>query len=159
MSERLKMSGCFLGGPLLADQLFMGLSESALQELASLRRRKLLKEGVAIISTGAHSMNVCILCSGSAALYVQTHEGRKILRQIASNEIMGVPEAISDASFEYEIVTTSPASIDVIKKNDFIDFINKHKELCFKLLENLGTNLQRSYSMFSEHPGPPHKGT
>lgn len=144
------MSGCFLGGPLFADHLFQGLPKGALEEFTKLRRRKLLKEGIPIVTNGTTSVNVCILTSGSAIFCVPTKKGRKILREISPNELMGITEAISGATFEYDVITTSPTFVDVIKKADFIDFLNTHPEFCFKLLRDIGSNLQKSYRTFSE---------
>lgn len=152
MSEPVQMSGCFLGGPLSADHLLQGLPKAALEKFSKLRRRKLLKEGTSIVSAGTTSKNICILCSGSAIFCVPSQAGRKILREMAPNELMGVTEAISGATFEYDVITTSPTFLDVIKKADFLDFMNKTPEFCFRLLTDLGSNLQKSYQTFSEQP-------
>lgn len=149
------MSGCFLGGPLSADHLLQGLPKASLEAFSKLRRRKLLKEGVPIVSAGTTSINVCILCSGSAIFCVPTKKGRKILREMSPNELMGVTEAISGATFEYEVITTAPTFVDVIKKADFIEFLNTNPEFCFRLLKDIGSNLQTSYQNFTEKPRKP----
>lgn len=150
MSERVQMSGCFLGGPLIADHLLQGLSKSSLGAFSKLRRRRLLNRNMPIVSAGTFPKNVCILCSGSAMVCVQTESGRKVLREMLPNELMGVTEAISGTYFEYDVVTTEPTFIDVIKKRDFVDFLNTNPAFCFRLLTDIGANLQKSYRNFSD---------
>ena len=149
MGDRVQKSGCFIGGPLVAEHLFAGLPRHALEAFSKLRRRRLFQKGVPIASPGTPVKNICILCSGSAVIRVHSGSGTTVVREVVPNELLGITEAMSHSPFEYEILTTQPCFIDLIDAEDFGSFMTSQPEFCFRLFKDLGTNLQRSYLAFS----------
>lgn len=150
MVDRIDMSGCFLGGPLIAEHLFAGLPKHTLEAFSRLRRRRLLREGVPISSRGTQVKDICIFCSGKAVIRIPSDPDNTIIREIVPNELLGITEAFSQSAFQYDIITTLPSFIDFVRTDEFMAFMTTEPELCFRLLRYLGTNLRKSYTEFTK---------
>ena len=140
----------FFGRPFLADQLFCGLTRTAHQALSEIKRPILFKKSQIIYGTSDLPNNIYILREGEARLFITTkRKPHCIVRNILTNEVLGLPESLAYFQYEAGVETTTSCICDSIERKDLIGLLEDNSELCYRLLGVLGDNLNKCYKAFS----------
>lgn len=148
VAENYDILGCFHVAPNSADRLFDGLSVSAQRSLAKIRNIKRIKKQKIVWHAGERP-GIYVLISGRAEEFVfNPLNGRNIARSVARNEIFGIAETIGKIPAKTSLKTLTQCDFIFIDPDDFIIFLNRFPELSFRLLHQLGLNLDKTYKEF-----------
>jgi len=143
--EHPAISEYFLTSGFLADELFFDLSLKAQKKLQRIKQNKQIAAGETVFASGENSRGIYLLRAGDARLL---HYADQAVRAVRENEILGLTEAITDLPYETGVRAFSPCEFEFIRRADFIEFLQTEPEICFRLLQILGTNIQKIYRIF-----------
>jgi CRP-like cAMP-binding protein len=143
--EKEKISDYFFNNALVAGDLFGELSPESQTSLSGIKRELEFAENEIIWEYGKMPCCIYILVEGEAEIL---YRGVQSVHRIKQNEILGVTEAISNLPYEISIKTDTPCRFECIRRDDFIEFLQTESEICFRLLQRLGVNLQKFYRLF-----------
>lgn len=138
------ISDQFFGTAFLADDLFRSLAPEVEERLFAARRRKHFGANELIIARAEKPCLIYLLRQGTAQIVYHDEQPARLLAQ---NEILGLTEALSNLPCEITVRTVSPCSFDCITHDDFLEFLQNEPEVCFRLLQILGTNLQKLFRL------------
>lgn len=133
--------------PILADNLFCGLTVKSLAFLAKIKKTKRIREGGKLFSAGEMPCAVYLLREGQAHLFVNDSRNTQSARPIELNEILGSTEVIANLPYGMTAETITSCLCECIRREDFIRFLYDEPDVCFRLLQTLSLNLQKSYQL------------
>lgn len=137
------------GNGFCADMLFCNLPPKSLEFLTRVKHKKQFQKGTAVISEGDLPQCVYVLLRGQAQVLLKKKLNEQtVVRFVEPNEIFGLTEAISNSPFEISVETISPCLFEIIARRDFISFLHNDSSVCFRLVQLLGFNIQKSYYSF-----------
>jgi CRP-like cAMP-binding protein len=142
--ENSTISDHFFGNAFLADDLLVSLSPAAEENLRAVTHRQEFGANETVFARGQTACCVYFLRRGTAQI---VYHDEQPVRLIAANEILGLTEALSNLPYEIAVHTVTPCSFDRITRADFLDFLQREPEICFRLLQILGTNLQKLFRL------------
>jgi CRP-like cAMP-binding protein len=88
---------------------------------------------------------IYLLVKGKVQLLLN---GKDVIQFIEPDEIFGLTEAIANLPYEMNAETSSTCLCECIGREEFIRFLQTEPEVCFRLVQMLGLNLQKSYQLF-----------
>jgi len=138
-------SECFFGNAFLADDLFCGLASETQNSLLAVKQTKRFAENEMIFASGQMPCCIYFLTTGEAQILCNA----VFIRSVKKNEILGLPEAIANLPYKISVKTTAPCVFQCIGRDDFIRFLRNEPEVCFRLLQIIGANLQKVYQLFT----------
>lgn len=138
--ERQKISEHFFNNALCADDLFCGLSSASADSLSAVKREKHFAKGETVFANGQLPCCIFILLEGEAEIRYQG-----AVYPVRQNEILGLTEALANLPYEIGVETLTPCRFECIRCDDFLLFLQNEPEICFRLLQKLGANLQKIY--------------
>jgi CRP-like cAMP-binding protein len=139
----------FFGNSFSADHLFCGLSPKTLKTLTRIKQKEHFPKGIFICKTGNMPHGVYILFQGQAQLNISIEPNEKnVIRPVEPNEIIGLTETLANLPFKTNILTITPCIFEFIESDAFLHFLHDESEICFRLVQLLGLNLQKSYQLF-----------
>lgn len=131
--------------PILADNLFCGLAAKSLASLAKIKQTKKIHKGETFFSVGEMPCCVYVLREGAARIILKRAGNIMANRVIEPNEIIGLTETIANLPYEMKAEAVTSCLCECIRREDFIRFLRNEPEVCFRLVETLGLNLQKAY--------------
>jgi CRP-like cAMP-binding protein len=152
--ERHKISEQFFNNAFRAADLFSGLSHASQNSLRAVKLEKEFARDETIFASGQMPRGIYILTEGEAQTL---YHGVEPVHLIEKNEILGVPETISNLPFETSVKTLVPCRFEFIRRDaflaflkdePFLAFLKDEPETCFRLLQILGANLHKLYRFF-----------
>lgn len=143
--EQPKITEQFFGGAFLADELFCRLSPKAENSLRAIKHEKRLSAGETIFGRGELPRCVLIAVEGETHVF---YNGDAFVHRVKPDEILGLTEAVSNLPYQITVKTLTPCRFEAIGRSDFISFLQDNPDICFRLFEMLGANLQRLYQLF-----------
>lgn len=112
------------------DRLFCNLHAEALAELDRLKFTATYPSGSVLFREGEAPQAVLVLCQGKAKLSVASREGKTVILSIAEpGEVLGMSSAISGHPHETTAETVEPVQVTVIRRNDFLAFLERFPEV------------------------------
>jgi CRP-like cAMP-binding protein len=147
--ERYSRIERFFGNSFSADSLFCALSPKALQTLNRIKQKKHFRKDIFISTTGDMPRGVYVLFQGQAQLNINIESNEKnIIRLAELHEIIGLTETLTSLPSETNVLTITPCIFEFIESDAFFHFLHDEPEVCFRLVQLLGLNLQKSYKLF-----------
>lgn len=144
--EQRKIQGHYAGNSFAADGLFGDLPPKALESLARVKRNKRIPKGVVLFARGEMPRGIYMLVKGAAQLTANAElNNSHIVRSVEPNEVLGLTETIAGLPYKLLVKTNSPCVFEFIERQDFIQFLRREPDVCFRLLRMLGLNLQKTY--------------
>lgn len=138
--ERQKISEHFFNNALCAGDLFCGLPPEAEISLLTIKRERQFEKDETIFASGQMPCCIFILLEGKAQIIYQG-----ATYSIKQNEILGLTETLSNLPYEISVKTLTPCRFECIRRDEFLAFLQTQPEICFRLLQRLGANLQKIY--------------
>lgn len=145
LNEHQANSEVFFGNAFLADDLFYGLSPETLHSLRALKQTKQFARDELIFAGGQMPCRIYFLTTGEA----QILDKAVFVRPLARNEILGLTEAIANLPYETSVKAVTQCSFECVGREDFMHFLQNEPEICFRLLQMIGTHLQKVYQRFA----------
>jgi CRP-like cAMP-binding protein len=144
------ISDYIFGNIFSADSLFRNLSPETGQSLTALKEKKQFQKEEIVFAGGELPCCIFFLLQGKAQMLGTAAPPEKnLVRSIAPNEILGLTEAITNQPYETSVKTITPCLFECIQSDDFFRFLQDEPEICFRLLQRLGANLQKVYQIFA----------
>ena len=135
--------------PISADSLFSSLAAESQLALSAITRTKRFYKGAPLFSKGESPRWIHILREGRARLFFSSEPRNiHIARWIEPNEILGLTENFAMIDYETGAEAVTSCLCECIERENFIRFLGSEPELCFRLAQRLGKNLQKSYQLF-----------
>lgn len=135
----------FFGNAFLADDLFCGLPSEIRNSLFAVKQTKQFAKNELIFAVGQMPCCIYILTTGEAQILYNA----VFIRPVKQNEILGLTEAIANLPYEISVKAVAPCVFECVGRDDFIRFLQNEPEICFRLLQMLGANLQKVYQFFT----------
>jgi CRP/FNR family transcriptional regulator, cyclic AMP receptor protein len=114
------------------------LSPSLRQELHAASFRVSLPGGSTVFHEGDEPNSVLILRKGRVKVAMNSEEGRTVILYLAApGELLGLSSVISGNPRQVSAVAVEPCDLDLIRREDFIDFLNRHADQFRAALDEL----------------------
>ncbi len=108
------------------------------QELNAASFRVSLPAGSTIFHEGDEANGVLILRSGHAKVTMNSEEGRTVILYLAApGELLGLSSTISGSARQVSAVALEPCDLDLIHREGFLDFLNRHEDQFRAALDEL----------------------
>ncbi len=148
--EEQTISEYFFSSAFSAERLFCDLSLQTGQFLTAIKQKKRFKKAETVFANGEMPCCIYFLREGNAELSTNiTPPEKNLVRLVEPNEILGLTEAITDLPYETSLKTISPCLFECVERGDLVRFLQTEPEVCFRLLQLLGTNLQKFYQFLA----------
>jgi CRP-like cAMP-binding protein len=134
-----------LGGPLLAETLKSGLSDPDRHRLNKITSNRQYEKGDAIFLTGNVPDEIVVLANGTAELI-----GGADARNVAMGELFGLTETLAEAKFCASLIALTDCEVDVIGRDDLIEYLRSTPEACFRSLAAVAENLHHAQDKAAE---------
>jgi CRP/FNR family cyclic AMP-dependent transcriptional regulator len=123
----------------MQEHLLMNqLTASQRQEINAASHRFSLPVGSTIFREGDESNGVLVLRSGRAKVTMNSEEGRTVILYLAApGELLGLSSAISGTVRQVSAVALEPCDLDLIRRDAFMEFLNRHEEQFHAALDEL----------------------
>ncbi len=126
-----------------AERSFCNMSAETMKTLDDIKFTGLYPKGSVLFVEGEQPRGVFILCSGRAKLTTSSTEGKTLIVKIAEpGEVLGASATILGRPYEVCAETIEPAQLNFIKRDDFLQFLNKHTEACLHTAQQLSEKYQ-----------------
>jgi len=139
-SEQSKIREHFFSNAFSADDLFDGLRTETRGAMFDIIRHKKLSANETICAPGQIPCCLYILREGTAQILHQSG-----VYEVEKNEILGLTEAVTGQPYAFGVRTSAACRIECISRDDFLAFLLREPDICFRLAQMLGANLQRIY--------------
>jgi CRP/FNR family transcriptional regulator len=88
---------------------------------------------------------VLILLEGQVKLSINSSEGKRLILGIAeAGEILGVTSVVSGLPYELTAETLHPCKIASVRRQDFLNFLNRHPEAYHGVADQLSLHYSRA---------------
>lgn len=144
---------CFVGQAFLSDSLFCALTAQSRASLDRIKHHRRFKKGSRILEIGQTPGGIFLLRAGRARYMFKPQgdgEGEMFIRFAEPDEILGLTEMLAGRGCEVSLETLSSCDGDFIEREDFIRFLLAEPDVCFRLLRQLGLNLQKCCQTFCD---------
>jgi CRP/FNR family transcriptional regulator, cyclic AMP receptor protein len=126
-----------------AERMFCDLDAQTLEVLNSIKFTGIYPRGSMLFVEGEQPRGVFFLCSGRAKLTTSSAEGKTLIVKIAEvGEILGVSATILGKPYEVSAETIEPCQLNFIKRDDFLQFLRAHVEVCIHTAQQLSEKYQ-----------------
>jgi len=108
-------------------RLFCNLTPDALRDFDSIGVLVSHSRGAKLFAEGDTARNVFVLCSGQAKVSSTSREGKTMILKIAGpGDLLGLNAVLADVPHEVTAETIEPCQVKTMRKEEFMDFLNKH---------------------------------
>src|SRR5262249_1050821 len=81
---------------------------------------------------------VFIICEGRVKLSTSSREGKVLITRIAlPGELIGLSATMSGQPYEFTPDTLEPTVVNLVKRDDFLRFLENHGAACLRVAEHL----------------------
>ncbi|MBI2683184.1 MAG: Crp/Fnr family transcriptional regulator [Acidobacteriales bacterium] len=120
------------------DRLFCNLKPDALANLDRIKFSTSYAADAVLFMEGQPPTGVMILCQGRVKLSVTSAEGKTVILSIAEpGEVLGMSSAISGKPHEATAESLEPVQVNIIRRNDFLEFLKKFQEVSLHAAQEL----------------------
>lgn len=138
-SNRLSFVENCLACKLRDKTAFCNLSPPALRHLDQISYSVTYPEHALIFTADTPCQGVFLLCAGRAKLSTASRDSKKVmLRAAGAGEILALSSVLAGSHYEVTAETLSPATIRLMKREDFLAFLRAFPEISFPVLNALG---------------------
>ena len=125
------------------DRMFCNLGPETLAFLDGIKFTGIYPKGSMLFVEGELPRGVFILCSGRVKLTTSSSEGKTLIVKITEvGEILGASSTILGKPLEVSAETMEPSQLNFIKKDDFLNFLRTHAEVCIHTAQQLSEKYQ-----------------
>jgi len=127
---------------------FCDLPKGPLEDLEKIKYVSALPPGAVLFVEGQSARGAYIICSGRVKLSTTSRDGKTLILRIAeAGEVLGLHATVSGKPYELTAETLQPCQLDFIKRDDFLQFLQKHADACLHAAQHLSQNCQSAYEM------------
>ena len=116
------------------------LTSAAASEFDSIKYLSLFPGGAVLFQESEAARGIFLLCSGQVKLSVSSREGKTLTLRLAKpGEILGLTATMSGSPYEASAETIHPCQVTFVRRQDFMNFINKYPEVYQAVIQQLNT--------------------
>jgi CRP/FNR family transcriptional regulator, cyclic AMP receptor protein len=94
--------------------------------------------GAILFVEGQAPRGIFVVCKGRVKLSFCSTDGKKIILRIAeAGEVMGISSGVSSTPYQVTAETLNPCQISFVKRDDFVQFMKDHRDVCLRVAEEL----------------------
>lgn len=137
---------------LRGDHTFCDLSAIALQRFETIKHATIYPTGAVLFVEGQAPRGIFVICKGRAKLSFCSTGGKTIILKIAeSGEVMGVSSGVSGTPYQLTAETLDPCQISFVKRDDFVQFMKEHSDVCLRVAEELSNKYHSACRELRSH--------
>jgi len=126
------------------SDIFKGLSDGELSQLAQICKMVTFPAGKTICSEGECGSEIFVLAEGKASVYaLRTGQKKSKIGTVGQGEIFGEMSIIEDLPRVADLVTDTKSKLVVIDKYEFENLMNKNSHLGKIVMKNIAKGLSR----------------
>ncbi|MBS1841534.1 MAG: Crp/Fnr family transcriptional regulator [Acidobacteria bacterium] len=123
---------------LRAAGFFCQLNSETLKDFNSIRTTSTYPGGAVLYLEKQDPRGVFVLCAGEVKLSISSSSGKTLILRIAKpGEILGLMAVLSDTPYEVTAEALHPCQVAFIRRDDFLQLLARHHELCDKVVKQL----------------------
>lgn len=124
--------------------IFSNLGHEDLLKIANLIQHREYKKGEPIFSLGDKLDFIVIMNEGTAKAFKYTPEGREqILYVFSEGDFFGEQYLLSNQTAAYTVESLEAVNVCMLSKEHFHQLLTLHPEIAIKIIEQLGTRMNR----------------
>jgi CRP/FNR family transcriptional regulator, cyclic AMP receptor protein len=126
-----------------SEYAFCNLSSAARRSLEQISYEVTYPEHAILFAADSPCQAVFLLCAGRAKLSTAARDDKKVMLRVAIvGEILGLSSVLAGSHYEVSAETLSPATVRIMKRGDFAEFLREFPETSFPVLQALGQEYQ-----------------
>lgn len=131
--------------------LFKGLTETELERLAPRLHRRSVRRGETIFRKGDPGNSVMAVAAGRVRISSSSAEGRTaILNYVSPGEIFGEIALLDGKARTADAFAAEPTELLILSRRDFLPLLERHPELCMRLIDVLCDRLRRTNELIED---------
>jgi CRP/FNR family transcriptional regulator len=131
---------------LRSDSFFCSLPKAALEAFDRIKYSAAYPAGAVLFVEGQSPRGIYMLCKGRVKLSTTSAEGKTLILKIAQpGEVLGMHATVSGTPYEITAETGQPCQLNFVKRDDFLNFLQKHGDACLKAAQHLSKDCQSAY--------------
>ena len=131
---------------LRSDSFFCSLPKTALEAFDKMKYTASYPAGAVLFVEGQSPRGIYMLCKGRVKLSTTSAEGKTLILKIAQpGEVLGMHATVSGTPYEITAETGQPCQLNFVKREDFLNFLQKHGDACLKAAQHLSKDCQSAY--------------
>ena len=112
---------------LRSDSFFCSLPKTALEAFDKIKYSASYPAGAVLFVEGQSPRGIYMLCKGRVKLSTTSAEGKTLILKIAQpGEVLGMHATVSGTPYEITAETGQPCQLNFVKREDFLNFLQKH---------------------------------
>ncbi len=128
------------------NKLFCNLPIEALRNLDDIKYTTSFPKGAVLFFEGQSPRGVFVVCRGRFKLSTSSSEGKALITQIASEgDLIGLSATMAGNPYEVTAEALEPCTVNFVRRDDFLRFLNEHAEVCLKVAQHLGNDYQAAF--------------
>lgn len=130
---------------LRANRSFCNLSSATMQSFDAIKSVMAFPDDAVLFREGQISRGVYALCQGRVKLSMSSRRGKMLILGFAeAGEAMGLSATIAGNPYEQTAETIGRCQVCFVHRDDFLPFVCKHNDACFRVAEQLSDNCSRA---------------
>jgi CRP/FNR family transcriptional regulator, cyclic AMP receptor protein len=131
--------------------LFRGLDPDVRRQLAAHAHRFRFAAGEVIFEAGSPGQSMMAVAAGTVRVTARSSRGYQILlADLSAGEVFGEIALLADRGRTANAIALTSCELLVLERRDIRPFLERHPEICLKLLEILGRHLRGATARITE---------
>ena len=128
--------------PLSKLDLFAGLGETELAEIAAIGRKRRVRSGEVLWHKGAEGSDLYVIISGRLKAYATGPDGDDIVfRYMGAGEVAGEIGAFADGKRSASVGTVEDCELLMIQRRELFPLLKRFPDIALRMLEALATRM------------------
>ena len=127
--------------PWRSEQFFCALGTETLALFESIAFTNIYPAGSMLFSEGESARALYVICKGTVKLSVASGDGKTLITHIAhAGEALGLSSVYAGHEYKTTAETLEPSQVKVIRREDFLRFVNNELEACRRACTQLSND-------------------
>lgn len=128
------------------NKLFCNLPVETLRNLDDIKYTTSFPKGAVLFFEGQSPRGVFVVCRGRIKLSTSSSEGKALITQIAvEGDLIGLSATMAGKPYEVTAEALEPCTVNFVRRDDFLRFLNEHDEVCLKVAQHLGNDYHAAF--------------
>jgi len=120
------------------ERLLCDLSAQTRQAVETIKYATAYPKDAVLFVEEQAPRGIFVLCKGRVKMSMGATDGKTLIVKVAGpGEIMGLSATVSGKPYELTAETVEPCQINFVKRDDFLRFLKRYSDACFKIAEQL----------------------
>lgn len=133
---------------LRSNHFFCALPSEELEAFGKITFPAAYPSGAVLFVEGQPPRGIYMLCKGQVKLSINSAEGKTLILKIAEEgEVLGLHACVSGINYELTAETMQPCQVNFVKREDFLQFLQKHGTACLQTAQHLSESCHSAYDL------------